>query len=79
MIKSYEANKSDTLDDKQDNHNSQSNFDLLLKHLDGESLAAKLIKAYVSSDEREQGMVKIIDERLEELKNSHDKAEHKKN
>lgn len=55
----------------------QSNFERLLTHLGKDSLAAKLVEAYATADgaDRATAIKAVADDRLTELKRSHDEAE----
>lgn len=55
----------------------QSNFERLLTHLGKDSLAAKLVEAYAAADgaDRATAIKAVADDRLTELKRSHDETE----
>lgn len=55
----------------------QSNFERLLTHLGKDSLAAKLVEAYAGADAAgpAAAIKAVADDRLTELKRSHDEAE----
>lgn len=55
----------------------QSNFERLITHLAEDSLAAKLVEAYAGagSADRAAAVKAVADDRLTELKRSHDEAE----
>lgn len=71
MVKNHAASTSDVLDSNQADDGSKSNFDLLLTHLDQDSLAANLVGAYVAPGDNtpKEAMIDIIRKRIDELTN----------
>lgn len=76
MVKNNETGTPDVLESNQADDDFKSNFDLLLAHLDQDSLAANLVEAYVAPGDNtpKEAMIKIIRKRINELKGIHDEA-----